>query len=452
MITSLICFTLIIFACQHDSSELASLPAIDLSGSEKQVAAKIGTLIDGVKDDMASALAWGKLAMNLDAHDFKQYAIPCYERAIALDSIDFRWPYYYAILLNQLGDENAIHWFEQSRSRNPNYTPLSIRLGKALLEAGELERAAHFFEFATKQDSSGAHAYTGLARVSIQQGNFEKGRQQLFKAIEVDSLHRNAYGLLAELERRSGNTAASEAAFRKAQKLPASQSIPDSLYGLLTNEGVSALWYRTRGEKLLADGRIHGAAYQFKQALAINPSAPGYMFVGKIYEKLNDDSLAAQQFQNAVISNAQYVPAYISLGKALYRLGKYDSAIKWSEMGLSMKTGIPDFYDIVAKSCVATNRVAIAIDTYKHGLEQTRGNILLTTRFAWLLATGPTAPLRDGSKAIELARHACERTQYKSAGPVDALAAAYAEVGKFQQAVEIARNAYHLAKSSNQDE
>jgi tetratricopeptide (TPR) repeat protein len=55
---------------------------------------------------------------------------------------------------------------------------------------------------------------------------------------------------------------------------------------------------------------------------------------------------------------------------------------------------------------------------------------------AWLLSTAPDEKVRDGKKAVEAATKACELTEWKNGGYLDTLAAAYAEVGEFDKAVE----------------
>jgi tetratricopeptide (TPR) repeat protein len=55
---------------------------------------------------------------------------------------------------------------------------------------------------------------------------------------------------------------------------------------------------------------------------------------------------------------------------------------------------------------------------------------------AWLLCTAPDEKVRDGKRALELAQKACELTDHKNGGYLDTLAAAYAERGQFDKAVE----------------
>jgi tetratricopeptide (TPR) repeat protein len=67
---------------------------------------------------------------------------------------------------------------------------------------------------------------------------------------------------------------------------------------------------------------------------------------------------------------------------------------------------------------------------------------------AWILATHPDAQLRDGTRAVELASRAVQLTRTNSAPMLDTLAVAYAETGRFAEAVETAKKALGLAESS----
>lgn len=59
---------------------------------------------------------------------------------------------------------------------------------------------------------------------------------------------------------------------------------------------------------------------------------------------------------------------------------------------------------------------------------------------AWLLATGPVG-LRDGRQAVGYATRACELTGWEAPGCIANLAAAYAEAGDFDKAIEYLKKA-----------
>ena len=58
----------------------------------------------------------------------------------------------------------------------------------------------------------------------------------------------------------------------------------------------------------------------------------------------------------------------------------------------------------------------------------------LLNNFAWVLATTPDDKLRNGKRAVEMATQACEITDYKLPHILSTLAAAYAEIGDFENA------------------
>jgi Flp pilus assembly protein TadD len=67
---------------------------------------------------------------------------------------------------------------------------------------------------------------------------------------------------------------------------------------------------------------------------------------------------------------------------------------------------------------------------------------------AWVLATSPEDGLRDGAEAVRLAERACELTHHGEPLFLGTLAAAYAEAGRFPEAVTTAEKAEQLANDA----
>jgi len=76
----------------------------------------------------------------------------------------------------------------------------------------------------------------------------------------------------------------------------------------------------------------------------------------------------------------------------------------------------------------------------------------ILNNLAWRLATSPDPKVRDGTQAVPLAQRACELTHYQKTIYIGTLAAAYAEAGRFDDAISTAQKACTLAsKSGEQD-
>jgi len=71
---------------------------------------------------------------------------------------------------------------------------------------------------------------------------------------------------------------------------------------------------------------------------------------------------------------------------------------------------------------------------------------------SWILATDSNPDLRNGTEAIRMAERACELTERKDPEKLRTLAAAYAEAGRFPEAIVTADRAQELAQRSGKPE
>ena len=90
-------------------------------------------------------------------------------------------------------------------------------------------------------------------------------------------------------------------------------------------------------------------------------------------------------------------------------------------------------------------RIREALAEWELALRYDETNAAAANNIAWVLATSPDPALRDGTRAIELAQIAVRSTNGKSVLQLQALAAAYAEAGKFEEALATVERIRQLA-------
>jgi len=90
-------------------------------------------------------------------------------------------------------------------------------------------------------------------------------------------------------------------------------------------------------------------------------------------------------------------------------------------------------------------RTRDAVAQYQQALDINPDDTETMNNMAWILATSPDPMIRDGAKAVALAERAVALTNNKEQRTVATLAAAYAEMGRFPEAVKTGQSAVQLA-------
>jgi tetratricopeptide (TPR) repeat protein len=73
----------------------------------------------------------------------------------------------------------------------------------------------------------------------------------------------------------------------------------------------------------------------------------------------------------------------------------------------------------------------------------------ILNNLSWTLSTSHEADVRNGKRALEMGLQACELTEYQKPHILSTLAAAYAELGQFDKAVEWAEKAVNLGEETS---
>jgi Flp pilus assembly protein TadD len=163
-----------------------------------------------------------------------------------------------------------------------------------------------------------------------------------------------------------------------------------------------------------------------------------------------DDALA--HYHTALSIRPDMAEARFTLGVLLLAQGKLDEAIAQLSEAARLR---PEAAEIEAKlgvALLARGQTREALFRYREALRLKADYAEVLNNLAWVLATHPRAEFRDGAEAVTRAERACALTQRKQPLLLGTLAAAYAEAGRFTEAVEAAQNARDLARSMGQTE
>jgi len=138
------------------------------------------------------------------------------------------------------------------------------------------------------------------------------------------------------------------------------------------------------------------------------------------------DPVLASQWADGLIARGLI---HAELGEFARALADLDSAIQaeWS-LGIAFTNR---GYTFELKG-----EYAKALADYDQATQRPAVPVLAQNNKAWILATCPQSKFRDGAEAVKLMNAVCERTQNREGMYLDTLAAAYAEAGKFDDAVK----------------
>jgi Tfp pilus assembly protein PilF len=150
-------------------------------------------------------------------------------------------------------------------------------------------------------------------------------------------------------------------------------------------------------------------------------------------------------FEHALQVTSNNSCAHFSLGNELADQGKTQQAMQEWETALEIEPNRADIHGRIAGSLSRQGNFIGAIVRYRRALQIDPDHAEVLNNLAWLLATCPEASQRNGPEAVQLALKACKLTRLRRTVMVGTLAGAYAEAGRFDEAVAMARKACALA-------
>jgi Flp pilus assembly protein TadD len=154
---------------------------------------------------------------------------------------------------------------------------------------------------------------------------------------------------------------------------------------------------------------------------------------------------AIRRFKRAIEIRAANAPAHDNLAKAFLRKGQLtDAMVQYSEL-LELQPENVEGHNILGTVLIQQGRIREALEQWEEALRIDPENGNANSNLAWVFATCPDASFRNGARAVQLAEEALRLSGGKNPIVLRTLAAAYAEAGRFSEAIESARRAAEFA-------
>jgi tetratricopeptide (TPR) repeat protein len=200
----------------------------------------------------------------------------------------------------------------------------------------------------------------------------------------------------------------------------------------------ATLAYYHRANIAYGKGRYDQALADYNAVIEQDPGFDwAYHVRGWIYYRRQDYDRALADYQTAIKLVPTETVFYRDRGNVAFARKKYDDALADYTKSIELDPAYVVPWNLRGRTWEAKKEYAKARADYEKAVElagKQPGFAGYHTALATLLAACPDATVRDGKKALEMARRAYELAK----GPTElaALAAAHAELGEFDQAVE----------------
>ena len=306
-----------------------------------------------------------------------------------------------SLLMRQDRLDEAIAWYQKALDICPDFAEAHNDLGVALFEKGQVVEAIAHYEQALKTSPSHTEAHVNLGNALLQKGQSDEAIAHYLTALAIQP--HNGKVLI-----NIGN-----ALFQQG-KLDESK---DCLQKGLAVLPESAIAHDLLGNVLLQKGQVDEAISHFRQALKYQADLKG---------------------------------VHKNLAAALVQKGQVDEAIEQLSAELRANPNDSATHGYLAGVLSSQGRTQEAVAHYRAALKTLPDSPEVLNNLAWILAANADPQARNGPEAVALAERACRLTDSKQAVMVGTLAAAYAEAGRFTEAVTTAEEAALLAEQAKQ--
>lgn len=333
--------------------------------------------------------------------------------------------------------QNSYALYEHANAVTENNYMAQLVIGQLLWEEGKLPEAKRWLLQALSLAPHSPDAHTGLGFLLLREDRYAEAVEHFQQAVAgAPNLEQAHYGL-AYCHFRQGDLQNAEASCRRAYELE-----PDNGNVVL----LQALISRSQGKSAEAEALC-------RHVLQIKPGwAPALRQLADWLAADGKSEESEKLYLEAVAAEPNNTDGHNGLAAVLERAGKLEAAMAQLSQSLTLEPNQPMERCHLGGLLSQLHRTADSIEQYRQALQLKPDLAAALNNLAWILATGSESRFRDGAEAVRLAEQACQQAGDNTPFFIGTLAAAYAEAGRFEEAIKTAEKARDLARKAGQEE
>ena len=330
--------------------------------------------------------------------------------------------------------DEAITHYRKALKIDPDNPQAHNNLGLALAGRGQVDQAVTHYQEALRIKPDFAEAHNNFGMVLVQSGRFDEAIAHFQQALKIKPDYADAHNNLGNALVGRGRVNEAIAHFRKALEIKPDFAEAHYDFGLA----------------LAGCGQVDAAIAQYQQALEIKPDfAEAQNILGNALADRGQVDEAIAHYRKALEIKPNFAEAHNNFGVVLVQSGRFDEAIAHFQQALKIKPDNVDAHNNLGNVLYGQGKVAEAVVQWREAVHLQPNQVASVNQLAWVLATCPQASVRNGAEAVELAQRAVRISDGREPAVFGTLAAAYAEAGRFPEAVQAAHKARELAVQQN---
>jgi tetratricopeptide (TPR) repeat protein len=450
---------------------LARLPALEPTVQEALLAQRrrLASLVRSGEASISDlAQGYGEMGALYQAHNMYMTAEPCYLNAERLAPNEFRWAYYLGYLYTQMDQlQKAAVSLERALKINPDYGPGQLRLARVYIDLNDHPRAEQILRKTVEIEALRVVSLFYLGQIALAQhaypdaiNLFERVLRERPEDLRIHYLLAMAYRASGDFDRAQTHLAqygegqpeiidpevdklkklvsGARPHFLRANRALKKRDYPAVVEALtlgLKFDPENVEHRVSLARSLYLTGDRDGALAQLGEVLRLAPDhALAHFLMGVLLEAQGDSQAALLHYHSALAADPEQGGALHYLGNAMMRKGRYAEAAQYYAGAVRQFPG-----DMKARlmEVLALYRAGVTHTEIIRRLEEAvsinPNQKVIASMLARFLAASEDDTIRDGPRALALAQKIM--SPFPVPEEAETLAMAYAETGRYEEAI-----------------